>query len=296
MPIVTVPIRTPLFAGAGKLLRPWMLFFESLANPGPERTGRGILADLPDDLELSDDGFLYEATDFGHIYRWRAVGGVVDTDGTTVTWVSGDKFIKAMVGKTITIDGTDYVVASYVDDEEIELTLTGAGTLSEVQYSAMWWEYAPGETESRTVVAFLDEPTQVGWRLCNGNGTDTVTVSNSDGTTSVMVVPQMATAYLKGGSAYSGTVAAAVPANITGETGLEDEHTHDGSGLTVDASTSTTSVNTTDSDSDVASDGHSHNIIGTTGPGSAHKHTRGTLVNDDIGEPKHVTVPFYMRL
>lgn len=58
--------------------------------------------------------------------------GVVDTDGTAVEYVSGDKFNLAWKG-TIEIDSTDYTVSYVVDDENLVLT-SSAGTNTAVAY------------------------------------------------------------------------------------------------------------------------------------------------------------------
>lgn len=62
--------------------------------------------------------------------------GVVSTDGTKVTWESGDKFDTTMATQPIKIDGVTYIVASVLASAE-ELTLTTtAGVQSSVAYEA----------------------------------------------------------------------------------------------------------------------------------------------------------------
>ncbi len=59
--------------------------------------------------------------------------GVVDTTGTAVAWVSGDKF-GAWAGQPITIDGVVYIITSVTDDENIVLSTT-AGNQTGVIYA-----------------------------------------------------------------------------------------------------------------------------------------------------------------
>lgn len=53
--------------------------------------------------------------------------GVVDIDGTLVTWISGDQFASnaAWAGTTITIDGTDYVIDRVDDPTQLFITTVG---------------------------------------------------------------------------------------------------------------------------------------------------------------------------
>jgi len=69
--------------------------------------------------------------------------GTVNTAGTAVTWVSGEKFIPTMAnaGNKIKINGVDYVVASVTDDQHLVLTAS-AGTQSAVTYAATLPIYA----------------------------------------------------------------------------------------------------------------------------------------------------------
>lgn len=51
-----------------------------------------------------------------------------------VTWVSGDKFDPGMFGQTITINGSPYIVSSFISEDYINIT-TSAGTQTGVSYS-----------------------------------------------------------------------------------------------------------------------------------------------------------------
>ena len=60
--------------------------------------------------------------------------GVVNTSGTSVTWVSGEKFFASMAGTAIVINGVTYTVASYSSATSITLT-SSAGTQSNKTYT-----------------------------------------------------------------------------------------------------------------------------------------------------------------
>lgn len=61
--------------------------------------------------------------------------GAVNTAGTTVSWVSGEKFMGLGAGDTIRINHVDYTVASLVSQTQITLT-AGAGAQTGVRYLA----------------------------------------------------------------------------------------------------------------------------------------------------------------
>ncbi len=91
---------------------------------------------------LTDDQHLILATDAGiqTSVDYAIVNGTVDTAaaigpaGSIVTWVSGSKFPANSVGKTIVINGVNYVVAVWTDDQHITL-LTDAGIQTAVNYT-----------------------------------------------------------------------------------------------------------------------------------------------------------------
>ncbi len=61
--------------------------------------------------------------------------GTVDTSGTTVTWVSGDKFTGLAAGGTFRIGSTNYTISTV--DSQTQVTLTAsAGTQTGVKYLA----------------------------------------------------------------------------------------------------------------------------------------------------------------
>ncbi len=78
--------------------------------------------------------------------------GVVNTNGTAVTWVSGDEFSSAWVSGTITINGVGYTISAAT---RLTLTLTAtAGVQTAVTYSQtptynthmLSWSYVEGDS------------------------------------------------------------------------------------------------------------------------------------------------------
>lgn len=63
-----------------------------------------------------------------------AASGFVDTLGLVATWVSGDLFTPSMVGATITINGSPYVVSGFYDSTHLVLA-TSPGTQTNKAYS-----------------------------------------------------------------------------------------------------------------------------------------------------------------
>ena len=66
--------------------------------------------------------------------------GKVNTSGTAVSWVSGDKFTAQVVGKTVLIAGVEYLVDTFTDDQHIVLH-TSAGTQTGVLYAVITGEF-----------------------------------------------------------------------------------------------------------------------------------------------------------
>lgn len=63
------------------------------------------------------------------------LSGTVSTNGTTVTWVSGDTFNPGLVGGNITINAVVYVVSAYIDEYTL-LIASSAGTQVDVPFTA----------------------------------------------------------------------------------------------------------------------------------------------------------------
>lgn len=66
--------------------------------------------------------------------------GTVNTIGTAVAWASGDKFDDQMVNKTVMIAGSEYLVESFVNDENIVLAAT-AGNQTGSAYKIITGEF-----------------------------------------------------------------------------------------------------------------------------------------------------------
>lgn len=66
--------------------------------------------------------------------QYPPFSGVVNTNGTVVSWVSGDQFTPAMVGGTMTINGTPYVVATFLNESNL-LLFFSAGVQVAADYS-----------------------------------------------------------------------------------------------------------------------------------------------------------------
>jgi hypothetical protein len=64
-----------------------------------------------------------------------AYGGIVNTSGTAVTWVSGDNFSALVAAGTIVINGASYVISTIGSSTALTLTAT-AGTQTGVTYNA----------------------------------------------------------------------------------------------------------------------------------------------------------------
>lgn len=108
-----------------------------------------------------DDGATVEPANFDN------GTGTVNTSGTAVTWVSGEKFDASNVGNTFTIAGTPYTVASVTDDQHLVLT-TSAGSHTGASYSST---YPVGASSG----AFLD-----GYYIVSAPGTRKFFISAID--------------------------------------------------------------------------------------------------------------------
>jgi len=75
----------------------------------------------------------------------EAKEGVVNLAGDAVTWVSGDGFVPAQVGKIININGNRYEVATVTDDENIILAADSGVTTNGLDYHFPTWYWSGGE-------------------------------------------------------------------------------------------------------------------------------------------------------
>lgn len=74
--------------------------------------------------------------------------GVVSVSGATVTWVSGDKFRARMLNEPFYIDGVEYTVVGYTDDQH--MTLDRTATITSKPYES----YNRGWQSNRRVHAY----------------------------------------------------------------------------------------------------------------------------------------------
>lgn len=142
-----------LFAAAGTAL-----YEVSVAGAA---TNIGTIADDADHtpVQMFPNGQQLFIVSAGHAYlhdgltlhepRFSNGSGVVNTSGTTVTWVSGDKFDASMVGQPFVVNGVTYTVASITSPTVLELT-TPAPVLTGQEYGAF------GEVVTARTGCFLD--------------------------------------------------------------------------------------------------------------------------------------------
>lgn len=110
-----------------------------------ESISKGTTKSLSDTVSLSDGGgsaLLYRVitidktqvvnvTQSNFTVLYRTLKTVVNTSGTSVTWVSGDKFNPSFAGEAILINGVSYTVATYTNNTTLVLG-SSAGTQSSV--------------------------------------------------------------------------------------------------------------------------------------------------------------------
>lgn len=108
------------------------------------------------------DGVVYWETDRTSWYMVQDASGTVDTNGTAVTWVSGDLFHPTWAGQSITINGVVYTIASAGGASTITLTAS-AGVQAGVAYSleSGKWQWVDGEMSGTH--ATDQRPTDLGY-------------------------------------------------------------------------------------------------------------------------------------
>lgn len=168
----------------------------------------------------------------------------------------------------------------------------------EYYHLARWtgsaWEAAEGERWGGYFSYFLRPPIEKGWQSVNGATTKYLDITAGALAEAAITLPnETAGVYRKTAAAYTGVVAAAVPAGITGSTATEGSHTHGAGTLATGAPSAATNV--TAGGVAVASSTHTHTLSGSTAAGSAHSHGVGTLANDGTAEPAHLDVLPYFR-
>ena len=102
-------------------------------------------------FEISYDGGAYQEEHRGIKGLDVTPKGVVSTDGTAVTRISGTRFMPAWEGRAIIINEVRYTVAGYIDDTNLTLT-ESAGTQASVDFIVpiwFWEKYSETVTRDR---------------------------------------------------------------------------------------------------------------------------------------------------
>jgi hypothetical protein len=230
---------------------------------------------LPTDLTANDAGFLLHIVDFSHLVRWT---------GASWEWAPGD-------------EGNGYI-------EDFLVPPVSPG-----------WQVCDGTITSLLIVghpSLYSQSIQLPDEVTNG------AYHKSAATVSTYTVQPAVAPLITGNTADESTHThpVVVPDQNTAN---ESAHTHsvdppstdsgdDSAQVTVDNTLagSTVSVpahphhHTTDIGpfTSAAGSAHHHDVPSQTfnsGAGAAHHHAHGTLVNDALGEPKHVLVLRYFR-
>jgi hypothetical protein len=268
-------------------------------------TMRNTLANKPADLGIYDTNVLFHATDYAHTWRWTVISSYTDLAigaANTQLTSAAYPFTAAHVGRILDITGGSgftagrYAVLSVAGSTATMDRPVGTASSTAGKGALTGWEYAPGDRPSGEIAWFTADP-GTGWKLCNGTST---TRSNPDATTASFATPNLIGVYAKGGSAYTGGVAAGTGGTVTGSTAAESTHTH-----TVDPPLSTTSIPvngmyaaTGGGPGSFAGADHTHQLDippFTSAPGSAHSHGAGTLTVSGA-DVAHVDLLPYFRL
>lgn len=184
-----------------------------------------------------------------------------------------------------------------------------------VRWTGTVWEFAPGDVGNGFLRAFPVAPQETGWQLCDGTATDYLTVGGASLTATAFTTPDLDAnpAYLKSANAYTGTINAKGGSTGTGSTGTGST----GTGTTGNESAHTHGINITSGEtnpiasfvSDIAGaivvdNRHTHDVVGTSGAGSAHSHSVPALSIPALSIPAlgagtiemaNLAVPMYFR-
>lgn len=232
-------------------------------------------------------GSLLTETDRNSVYEVRLVSNVA-------TWVflSG-RFTAAHASFPTDLGANDYGFQFFDVTywRLFEWVATGAAPAS----TSPGWQRGPGELPSASVTMLPLGPGQMatGWHVCDG--TLAVTMTQDDGSTTTIDVPDMVGAYPKGGTTgtYSPTQNPATPpeanghteignASISGTTSVDPGFgvtVQSGAGVNVAAHTHVHTEGT------IADGGHFHNIIAAD--------LAITMPGDPVA---NIDIPFYLRL
>jgi hypothetical protein len=149
------------------------------------------------------------------------------------------------------------------------------------------WRFAPGDCGNGFFHHCAFAPQEPGWLLCNGGAGDYLVMGGATITVQAFTTPNLASTYLKGAGAYTGTpVAASVPA-LAGTMGAAGSHGHTGTTDVAGANNPTASTTAAGSHSHPGSTtdsqgSHGHSF--TTDAGGGHNHTGET---NALGDHSH---------
>lgn len=155
---------TPAFEEQPWLFRKtWWLFFYNLSKlfgalPMIEDTHANRVNYAAADYQR----FLYYETDRTVTYRSQASVGIVDTNGTAVSWISGSFFSSQWIGQTIVINNVKYEVSAVGSSVALTLSAT-AGVQTGVDYTQadFIWVYAFGRLAVDLTIS--NKPTDLGF-------------------------------------------------------------------------------------------------------------------------------------
>lgn len=236
-------------------------------------------------------------------------------NGTFLLWDSGPLYDPYWAGAAVTANGIANTIAQVIDTKHLNMitvqafgagktitlhsgqwlyetgiyinTLANIPTLasndanfllwiSDYSHLMRWdgaaWNWGPADQGSGYYQLYESAPSGFGanaWQLCNGS---TVARLNSDATTTNVTLDDLTTAaYLKGA-----TTSAAVAA-ASGTTDDESSHTHPVN-ITSGVDSAPVTFGTGNlGTATAAAEGHTHQVTGNTGAGTAHHHGPGTL-------------------
>lgn len=108
-------------------------------------------------IEVSYDSAPYVEQDVGIKGLDSRAEGIVDVSGTSVTRVSGSRFMPRLEGRHITINGSRYVVDTVHGHDSLDLTAS-AGNLSDVEFYVNRWYW---ERFAETIAQDREDPALV---------------------------------------------------------------------------------------------------------------------------------------
>jgi hypothetical protein len=199
----------------------------------------------PSDLTADDAGFLFEASDYKHIWRWSGTAWAVVSGEMSGTIYSPDQ-------KPSTLGTGDANFVFRATDYNRRYRWTGTA----------WERSTLTEEAPRGQVAFFHEAAPAGWVLCDGAGSRR---SKTDGSTETFTTKNLIGYYLKGAAAWADGVVE-VAGTVSGTAASAGAHSHGG---VTGGNNSFVTEGSAAGAIQKPNDGHTHNI---TSDG-AHTHT-----------------------